>query len=429
MLLRFRVANHRSIRDEQTLSLVTVPRRGEPKPRVSEIPPTVSVAGVYGANASGKSNLLDAMSWMLRAIQNSQTTWAPDGGVPRRPFLLSADGSGRPSFFEVDFVHEGVRHSYGFEVDDLTVTGEWLHSFPHGRPRRLFERTGPSTYEFGRALTGEVQQIAILTRENSLYLSSAASNNHPLLGGLHHHLTQRVHFAKHGDDDERSRLHATKRLLASPASASRVNRLLQVADFGITSAEIVEVDLSPKVEEIIAQFDEMTEEIRGEIQYRLKNEIRLTRSGTTTSLPIQQESAGTRVWLSMIGSTLATLDTGDVLLIDEIDSSLHPLLSSTLIRMFKDPEVNRYGAQLIFASHDTTLLGSMLDDDLLARDEVWFTEKDAAGATTLYALAEFHPRRDENIERGYLQGRYGAVPYLSYDQIRELFDERTDEPG
>ncbi|WP_371783924.1 AAA family ATPase [Streptosporangium subroseum] len=428
MLLRFRVANHRSIRDEQTLSLVTVPRRGEPKPRVSDVPSTVSVAGVYGANASGKSNLLDAMSWMLHAILSSQTKWAHDGGVPRHPFLLSADGSGSPSFFEIDFVHEGVRYSYGFEVDDLAVTGEWLHSFPHGRPRRLFERTGPSTYEFGRALTGEIQQIATLTRDNSLYLSSAASNNHPLLGALHRYLTHRVHFAKHSDGDERGRLRATKRLLESPDSASRVNRLLRVADFGIVSAEIVEIDLSPRVKELIAQLDEIPE-IGSELQSQLKNEIRLTRSGTATSLPLQQESAGTRVWLSMIGPTLATLDLGDVLLIDEIDSSLHPLLSSTLIRMFKDPKVNKHGAQLIFASHDTTLLGSMLNDDLLARDEVWFTEKDAAGATTLYALAEFHPRRDENIERGYLQGRYGAVPYLSYDQIRELFDERTDEPG
>ncbi len=145
-------------------------------------------------------------------------------------------------------------------------------------------------------------------------------------------------------------------------------------------------------------------------------------------LSLEEESAGTRAWLSLLGHALITLRGDAVLVTDEIDSSLHPLLSSSLIRMFRDPVINKRGAQLIFASHDTTLLGSMLDNEIMARDEVWFTEKDDSGATSLYALAEFHPRRDENVERGYLQGRYGAVPYLNFDSIREVFRERDEPP-
>ncbi|MEU7878211.1 AAA family ATPase [Microbispora bryophytorum] len=434
MLLRFRVANHRSLRNEQTLSFVAVPRRGEPKPRAADIPRSVAVAGIYGANASGKSNVLDALRWMNWAVKSSHTKWAPGGGVPRRPFLLDEAGPDTPSFYEIDFLTEGVRYSYGFEVDDDNVRGEWLYSFPAGRPRTLFERNGPEDYRFGRSLGGETARIAKLTRGNALYLSSAASNNHPLLGALYETLVRNIHFAEQDDLDEQDRLSVTMKLLEHPRAARDVNELLRLADLGLESAEVVPSEIPPNM---LANFRRVRQvamesgvNFPGEEQF--EKEIRLHRAGTNVTLNIRDESAGTRVWLSMLGYTLVTLLAGHVLVVDEIDSSLHPVLGSTLIRMFKDPEINRNGAQLFFASHDTTLLGTMLDDEILNRDEVWFTEKDASGATTLFSLADFRPRSDENIERGYLQGRYGAVPYLNFDKIREIFREMEpdlDEPS
>ncbi|MEU7942302.1 AAA family ATPase [Microbispora bryophytorum] len=434
MLLRFRVANHRSLRNEQTLSFVAVPRRGEPKPRAADIPRSVAVTGIYGANASGKSNVLDALRWMNWAVKSSHTKWAPGGGVPRRPFLLDEVGPDTPSFYEIDFLTKGVRYSYGFEVDDDNVRGEWLYSFPAGRPRTLFERNGPEDYRFGRSLGGETARIAKLTRGNALYLSSAASNNHPLLGALYETLVRNVHFAEQDDLDEQDRLSVTMKLLEHPRAARDVNELLRLADLGLESAEVVPSEIPPNM---LANFRRVRQvamesgvNFPGEEQF--EKEIRLHRAGTNVTLNIRDESAGTRVWLSMLGYTLVTLLAGHVLVVDEIDSSLHPVLGSTLIRMFKDPEINRNGAQLFFASHDTTLLGTMLDDEILNRDEVWFTEKDASGATTLFSLADFRPRSDENIERGYLQGRYGAVPYLNFDKIREIFREMEpdlDEPS
>ncbi|GGO01521.1 hypothetical protein GCM10010116_02860 [Microbispora rosea subsp. aerata] len=424
MLLRFRVANHRSLRDEQTLSFVAVPRRGEPRPRGAEIPRTVAVAGIYGANASGKSNVLDALRWMNWAVKSSHTGWAPGGGVPRRPFLLDETVRALPSFYEVDFLAEGVRYSYGFEVDDDSVRGEWLYSFPAGRPRTLFERGGPEDYRFGRSLGGETARIAKLTRANALYLSSAASNNHPLLGVLYETLTKRLHFARHDHADEHVRLSITMALLEQPKIAGRINTLLQLADLGLERAEVVRREVAPDVLETFRRMRDIAVETGGRLEIdeeAFAKEIRLRRAGTDVTLDIGEESAGTRVWLSMLGHTLVTLLAGHVLVVDEIDSSLHPLLSSTLIRMFKDPEINRNGAQLLFASHDTTLLGTMLDDGILGRDEVWFTEKDASGATTVFPLADFRPRSDENIERGYLQGRYGAVPYVNFDKVRDIF--------
>ncbi|MEU7002483.1 ATP-binding protein [Nonomuraea sp. NPDC046570] len=420
MLLRFRVANHRSIRDEQTLSFMAVPRRGEPK-QLS----TVRAAGVYGANASGKSNVLDALRWMISAVQVSHRQWDPAGGIPHRHFKLSATGADTPSFYELDFLHENVRYSYGFEVNGSQVLAEWLNSFPHGRTRKLFDRSGPGEIDFGRGLVGETERIRRLTRPNSLYLSCAASNNHPLLSSLHEHLTSHVLFAQHGEHDEKVRLLLAKTLLADPAIAPTMNQLLRIADLGLEAAEIVEVPLPPRSEEILQHLSTIEDlgPFPPDTLDELRKEIRLRRPGGH-ALRLREESAGTRVWLSLLGHSLAALGSGGMLVADEIDSNLHPLLSSTLIRMFKDPVVNRTNAQLLFASHDTTLLGSMLDDQILERDEVWFTEKDESGATRLYSLAEFTPRRDENVERGYLQGRYGAVPYLSFDNIRELFTER-----
>lgn len=414
MLLRFRVANHRSIRDEQMLSLVSVPRRGESK----ELS-TVRVAGIYGANASGKSNVLSALKWMQFAISASHQLWSPSKGVPRDPFRLPSGESSSPSFYELDFLHEGIRYSYGFEVDDRQILGEWLNTFPKGRTKKLFDRTGPTSVTFGRSLIGETQRILKLTRPNSLYLSAAAANNHPLLTTLYERIRGSIFFAQHGDRDERSRLFLVKELLNDESVAFIINRLVRIADLGVETAEIFNDD--PMREEIPPRLANLEQGATGS-----RTDIRLRRTSGAV-LELSEESAGTRVWLSLLGHSLAAIASGGTLVADEIDSHLHPSLSSTLIRIFKDPVINRMGAQLVFASHDTTLLGSMLEEEIIGRDEVWFTEKDSSGATSLYALAEFHPRRDENIERGYLQGRYGAVPYINFDSIREIFMKGADE--
>jgi len=426
-LLRFRVANHRSIRDEQTLSFVATPRRGQGRPKAAEIPPTVRVVGVYGANASGKSNVLSALAYMLRCIDESQTRWSPDGGIPRHPFRIEDADTARPSFYELDFVHRGTRYSYGFEIDDERVLGEWLFSFPEGRPRRLFERFGPDEYKFGRSLKGETVRIAKLTRANSLYLSSAANNDHPLLGGLHHWLTRYIRLARQTDSDQRIRTRYTQHLLRNAEVADSIRQLLQAADLGISD---VRLSRRPLPEDALRLLSSAGREPLSERRVReLETVLQFVHTGMNgvRTFDFREESAGTQVWFSLVGPLLDTLLRRSVLLVDEVDSSLHPHLSSTIIRMFKDETINPHRSQLIFASHDTTLLGSLLDDGLLDRDEVWFTEKDETGATTLYSLAEFTPRRDENIERGYLQGRYGAVPYLSFDRIRSIFQQLRAE--
>jgi uncharacterized protein len=434
MLLRFRVANFRSIRSEQELSLVAAPGRGEPKPRATETPPTVRVAAIYGANASGKSNVLGALEWAVRVVSESHARWKPGGGVLRFPFAFG--GKADPTSVELDLLHDGCRYTYGFEVDDEVVRGEWLLSYPAGRPVRLFERTGPDEFHFGRALVGEKEQIRKLTRPNALYLSSAASNNHPLLGSLAQALGMpHIMFASAGD--ERARMYFTRHLLADEADRERITRLVRLADLGVDNIAVRRVTVADdevaRFRRILEAYDATFDDAaRQELETVLEFRHRTKPSGGPPAwFRAEDESAGTRAWLALIGPLLAALRLGAVLVVDEIDSSLHPLLSSTMIRLFKDPKVNAEGAQLIFASHDTTLLGTMLKDDLLSRDEVWFTEKDSEGATSLFSLAEFRPRREENVERGYLQGRYGAVPYVSYEDIAQALQdirETADTP-
>ncbi|GAB3457546.1 ATP-binding protein [Streptomonospora sediminis] len=433
-LLRFRVANHRSIRDEQELSLVAVPERGGAKPKAGETPPTVRVAGIYGSNASGKSNVLDALRWMRRAVHDSHTRWEPGGGIPRDPFLLDDDSPRTPSFFEVVLTHGGTRYTYGFEVDDSRVAGEWLYAYPHGRAQRWFEREPGDgrehTYRFGRSLTGEVEQIRRLTRENSLYLSAAASNGHRQLFWIYDEIVEGISSARQDESDQRDSIDATKRLLSEGDSAESVFRILAVADLGITGWRL-EASSGPRF--FGKAGGDLLFDYKSYVAHNSKDLVLERRSGgTTRTLRLSQESEGTRSWVSLIGPLVRVLRSGSVFLVDGIDSSLHPMISSTVIKMFTDSEVNPKDAQLVFASHDTTLLGRMMESRLLNRDEVWFTEKDAEGATQLFSLAEFRPRGEENTERGYLQGRYGAVPYVDFDEIRSVFSglhREHDEPS
>ncbi|GAA4916562.1 AAA family ATPase [Streptomonospora salina] len=432
MLLRFRVANHRSIRNEQELSLVEVPKRGEDKPKAGEIPPTVQVAGIYGSNASGKSNVLDALRWMSWAVRTSYTRWEPEGGVPRYPFLLDDDGPEAPSFFEVDILHYGTRYTYGFEVDDTQVREEWLYAYPRGRPQRWFERKisedGDHVYHFGRSLKGKVTQTSKLTRSNSLFLSAGASHGNDQLSVVYQGIRGGFRVADQNVADQDIRASVTRSLLADSNSSAQVFKLIGLADLGVTGWRLEERDYS---EALKKTFSESYETLAKDLNLTSrKQELLLLERGEgeyRRALSPDQESDGTKAWLGLVGPLVEVFRSGASFLVDEIDSSLHPMISSTVLKMFKDPEVNPKGAQLIFASHDTTLLGHMLDSELLRRDEVWFTEKDAAGATELYSLAEFHPRGEENFERGYLQGRYGAVPYVPFEDIRSVFADLHKE--
>jgi len=417
-LIEFRIQNHRSLRDEQILSLVAAseghPGLIHPEGLNETLLP---VAAIYGANASGKSNVLDALAFMAKAVAFSQTVWQPDAGIPRQAHLLTGDESG-PSMFAVQMMVGGVRYEFGFAVTDDDVVEEWLNAWPSGRKQEWYSRDRQS-FDFGRNLSGENKAIEALTRPNSLFLSAAAQNNHPQLTPIYQWFSKRLRvLGFSGSTSTDLRLRRANRWweqfgeknLTLPnilpdldRRRGQVRSLLTSSDLGIEDF-MVEEDRSPSSRG--HQGD--TSPRRTRLTFAHENKTSLERRW----FELEQESTGTQVLVSILPHLLHILEEGGLLAIDELNS-LHPTLALAIVQLFQDPARNPRGAQLLFNTHESTLLGNLLTDPPpLRRDQVWLTEKDRDGATHLYPLTDFKPRPTENLQRGYLQGRYGAVPFI-----------------
>jgi predicted ATPase len=448
MIIQFRVANFRSLRDEQTLSMVANTRADTG--RATRAIPGASVtvlcaAGIFGANASGKSNVLKALRFMCSAVESSHRRWEPEEGVPRTPFCLDAESPQRPSEFEIDFVLDDVRYSYGFELDGEQILAEWLHAFPQGRRQSWFTRE-KSTFSFGKKLAGQNRTIAALTRQNSLFLSAAAQNNHEQLMPLYHWFARSIQFVDLSSSSEASWLVGeTIQALLQRKNRRAIVDLLRFADLGIVDAKVMRRKEGDKLRELVlaqrSKFPRATM-TRTPAYYSDVHKVVLAHRPTGASggrrIPFQYESEGTKVWFGLLGRLLHKLRKGGVLLVDEIDRSLHPHLVSALVQMFQNPRTNPRRAQIIFNTHDTSLIGtlhkglaseteqSLGQNTVLARDQIWFTEKAADGSTHLYPLTDFKPRKHESLERGYLQGRYGAVPVFDESVLAELFEEAVE---
>lgn len=410
MLIRFRVANFRSLRDEQELSLVAALRGGRRDLlRVEGLGvDLLRVAGIYGPNAAGKSNVLEALLFMAEAVVGSHRLWPPEGPVPREPFLLDQESRREPSLFEADIVVEGVSYQYGFVLDDEKVLEEWLHAFPHGRRQVWFSRdvSAAETFAFGKKLKGNNRLLARLTRPNCLFLSVAAGYNHESLTTVYRWFARKLRSAT---AQERVSWTAFQDLIHRRERKGEENPLLdflQLADLGVTGFEVREQAPGRSSGDEESSF-------RSPDGNRWTFELKHQAGEATVALPLSKESRGTRAWLSLLGPILESLESGSLLCVDELDASLHPRLAVEVIQIFQDPDLNPNGAQLLFNTHDTSLLGTLLGDPVLHRDQVWFVEKDRAGASRLYPLTDFKPRKLENVERGYFHGRYGAVPFLS----------------
>ncbi|MGH3824140.1 MAG: AAA family ATPase [Pseudonocardiaceae bacterium] len=432
MLRSFRLANHRSFRDEQELLLM---------PSYDNDRDVVLLAAVFGANASGKSNLVDG----LRLMWNLVRGWGrrePDSGIPRRPFRLERESLLKPSRFEIELVLEGVRYIYGFAVDDERVISERLHSYPHRRPRLLFERDGDSI-DFGSTVTQRTRAEVIedLLTEDTLFLAAASRLKLDQYRPVIEWFRRSLRFVRPGrlfrSDGER----LTRFLEQSDSGRARFVELARAADVGISGVAVEYVDdpvaaaEADAVQEMAAQLetriagvdveglDALAEQLRRaqtqaaffrERSHRAK--LLVKHGGIGFELP--DESEGTQVWLHLIPEIIASLDSGHTLVIDESGTSLHPLLVRKLVGLFREPSTNVNNAQLLFTTHDALLLAPVAGEPGLDRDQVWFVEKHLDGASELYPLTDFKPRNEHNLARRYLGGAYGAVPILDgFDQL------------
>lgn len=380
----------------------------------------LAVAGVFGANGSGKSNLLKVMDDMRSHVLHSFRQGDLEGRIPRRPFVLDQEAQNQPSRFEIDLIVDGVRHEYGFVINDEHVVEEWAYHYPKGRAALIFRRVGDEV-EAGSIVRQKTRAVQELIRPNALFLSTAASAKHGALLPLYQWFSRNLTLAE--ADSRPWRQAFTTQMLGEDQHRDRVLALLQAADLGVTSAQIREPD--PIMQErcrravrIFRGIEEEPESDEGPTFEELGVElVHRGIGGEEVLLQAEDESLGTRVWFGLIGSVVQALESGSVFLADELDASLHPALVTKLVRLFQDPETNPRRAQLVFNSHDPTLLGDSVGERLLGRDQIWFTEKSNDGSTRLYPLVDLDPRKQEAIGKRYLDGRYGAIPILSHREF------------
>lgn len=416
MLVEFRVKNFRSLRDEQVLSLVaskdkTLGDTNVMSTGLKAAPGLLRSAVLYGANAGGKSNLIKALQYMRGVVLDSATVIQPGQTYAVQPFRLDDLSASEATEFEVTFIVAGVRYQYGFAMTSQRIVREHLLVYKAFKPQRWFERhfeaeSGKDVYEFGPGLKGAKHLWEGATRPNSLFLSMAVQLNSEAMRPVFDWFsTALVIF------NEQAKLspQTSIQMLQQAEGRKQICAFLTAADISISDIEVITRKVSGQA--VHFDLDANKTEIRSEeIEEHQLRFSHVTERGRAV-FDLMDESNGTRNLLFLTGPVLDILTKGLTLVIDELDTSLHTLLVRELVRLFHRPDVNTGGAQIIFTTHDTSLLDA---PNLFRRDQVWFVEKDKDQASTLVALAEFSPRKNEALERGYLIGRYGGIPFLNH---------------
>lgn len=410
-LVAFKVRNIRSYRDETTLSLQATRVANEDVVRTIQTAAAnperlLPVGGVFGGNATGKSTILKAMAGMRAVVLGSFRN--PSARVHRRPFLLHPNKVEASSEFMVELILNGVLWQYGFEFDEQRVWREFAFHYPRGRQALVFERE-QQVLTFGPAFRSVGSSLRPLLRENALLLSIVGAAAENAISPLFEWWLPNMVLAASHNRPMRSTF--TAELAKADATRGRVLQLLRAADLALTDVKVVKpnAEMLDRLKRAMSALEE-GEPSDDEMVLDRVDMVQLVH-GNGVAFDPNDESTGTQVWVGLIGPVLDALDHGNLLLADEIDASLHPLLVNRLIELFQSPATNPRGAQLIFNAHDTNLLdgkGALA----LGRDQIWFAERDGSGASHLVPLADFKARRDESVRRRYLHGRYGGIPSL-----------------
>lgn len=419
MVVDFTVKNFRSIRDEYSLSMYA-------EKSVEHLPGNIFCAGgdinvlrsagVYGANASGKSNVLLAFNALVYLINFSDKNKDGEEISCFEPYKLDGHSAEEPIFFEIEFYSQSqTRFLYKVAFNAKKVTYESLFYYPSAKQALLFERSSDDTWEsvkFGAYLKGGKKRIAFF--DSNLYLSKAgnSADSPEILREAYDYLRKNIKY------------YGVRRWDKMPIYpldvdldrvAEKVYALLAYSDTGIVSFEIKERDIDPDALNLPSH---VTEKIKQSILHSLKRRPVFKHEGNeNVSFEMEEESAGTQKLFKMAPVLFGVLENGGVLVVDELDNSLHPDIAELIVRLFNDPEVNKGNGQLIFSTHNVSLMNS----SLFRREQVWFTEKDN-GATRLFSLDDFDKkqvRHNSPFEKWYSEGRFGALPQVDYYSIAE----------
>lgn len=420
MLVEFSVENFKAFREKQTFSMVAAggTRHGGSllESGISVSPHLLRTACLFGANGSGKSSLIDAMRFMRWFVGNSFHMKAKD--VPNlRPFKFHSEWRNAPSEFEVSFVHEETLYQYGFVIDQERVLEEWLFARPQKtqRERQLFSRIfnfESNSYEWeinSEQLKGKRDSWKEATRNNALFLTTAVHLNATALEAPYNWIIDEWKFLEPND---MLQIRETASKLVDDDTNQRVVKFLGRADIRLSGIHTEERDFPTQFQEAMDSFlkaidlsssDEKNRHKIIEVYTHRKDE-----NGDDISLSLEEESTGTKALFNLSVPILDILDQGQILMVDELNTGLHPLAFQHLVGLFSAPETNPKGAQLIFTTHDT----SVADQECMSRDQIWIVEKHNDLAAKLVPLSDYKVRDAKGFQKKYLDGRFGGIPKL-----------------
>lgn len=426
MLIEFSVKNFRSIKNEIHFSMLASSDESlmENTFEVPALPKhrLLRMAAIYGPNASGKTNIIYAFDNLRRLVLTSHS-FQKGTKMGHAPFALDENWAGKPTKYEVSFIRNNIRYKYGLEYNNEEVVSEFLYYYPNNKKSTIFERN-MNDNKWSFTVDKKEQELASKqTLENTLYLSRSTQLNYSKTGEAFMWFRDNAGLILPSTQPDLEDW--TARMLSKDEETKKT--ILS----GLAEADLGIVDVNA----VIKKYKDLEKEQPGSIPAQLKQLLELNKEAEPELISIrtghkgidkkgkpkivtfdfqQGESEGTKRMFSLIGPWVDALKTGRMIFVDELDVKLHPSLIRFLLGMFNDPGQNRKGAQLIFTTHDTGLL----DLGLFRRDQIWFTQRDhKLGDTELFSLVEFGPRKDSNLEKGYLAGRYGALPFIKGKKV------------
>lgn len=410
MFVEFTVSNFRSFKEPHTFSLVASKNKEHLEENtflVNEKTRLLNSAVIYGANASGKSNFFQALSFFLKFAISSGPKLQIGDSINTEPFLFAKQNANEPTAFELIFFFNGIRYRYGLSVNTEMVQHEYLFAVIKVREVTLFTRV-KQEIQINPTYFKEGQKIKEAARENASFLSICAQLNGDIAKSLISYLQNYIvtsGLSTHG--------RYTSQKIIEKKGRDAVIKFLSFADIQIKDikTESVNMDFSELGDkEIVELFKKKLAGAKEEKVYFSHTVYNGTEAVDTQFLDIGEESAGTRKLFEYTGSILDTLERGSPLFIDEFDSRLHPLIIEAILKLFNSTSTNPSHAQLVVSCHAVNIM----TNKLFRRDQIWFCEKDQYGATDLYSLVEYDEpvRNDASFGKNYLQGKYGAVPYL-----------------
>lgn len=416
MILEFSITNFLSFKDKVTFSMLANATKGlDDNYVIYKDRKILKTAAIYGANASGKTNIFKILALITTMLRNSNNVNI-NAKLPISPFKFD-DNVNKPSEFEIKFIIENIRYVYGFIADANNIYEEYLYYYPNGKETKIFDRIEINNYSFSQKDEKFLNEIVKKNAPNKFFIATATNWNYEKTKLPYKFLSTEINvFNNLGG----LRDFALKEYLKNDDELKTFAlEFLKNADFNIEDYKVLETDVPDDLFAAIPDFIKAGMNIKEKLKVFT---ALFKHKGSDAELSYEEESLGTQIIFCFIPFIRDAFNNKKVVIVDELDKSLHPYLIEMIVQMFNDPDINKNGAQLIFNTHDTNLLRL----NILRRDQIWFTEKnDDNGVSTLYPLSDFSVRNSENVEKGYMLGRYGAVPFIKNDfYLREENEQK-----